>query len=164
MLTLPLLLAPAFYVRSVAVALPLLMVGSFLLGAPNPPLDAARLDIIHPLLWGRAEAVRSVLRTLGEAAAPLLFGYVSQYVFGAMAAGSPGGSGGGSGGAVSAASAAGLQYTFLLFLVPLIGAGLLALVALRTYPRDVATARASVSSTRPVPRTAPRFARRPPAS
>jgi hypothetical protein len=35
---------------------------------------------------------------------------------------------------------AGLEYTFLVFLVPLLTAGLLALPALRFYPRDVATA------------------------
>jgi hypothetical protein len=38
---------------------------------------------------------------------------------------------------------AGLEYTFLVFLVPLLTAGLLALPALRFYPRDVATAIAS---------------------
>ena len=30
------------------------------------PLDAARLDIIHPALWGRAEGVRTVLRMLAH--------------------------------------------------------------------------------------------------
>jgi hypothetical protein len=34
----------------------------------------------------------------------------------------------------------GLEYTFLVFLVTPIAAGALALTALRTYPRDVATA------------------------
>jgi hypothetical protein len=38
----------------------------------------------------------------------------------------------------------GLEYIFLLFLIPLLAAGLLPLTALRTYPRDRATARASV--------------------
>ena len=38
----------------------------------------------------------------------------------------------------------GLEYTFLIFLVPLIVAGPLPLAALRAYPRDVATAIASV--------------------
>lgn len=91
-----------------------------LLGATNPPLDAARLDIIHPRLWGRAEGIRSLLRTLGQAVAPLLFGWVSERIFG-----------GGS---------HGLEYTFLVALVVLVIAGLLALIARRTYPRDVATA------------------------
>jgi hypothetical protein len=134
-------IAPAIATTSVAVALPLFMLGAFLLGAPNPPMDAARLDIIHPRLWGRAEGVRTVLRTLGEAGAPLLFGYVSQYVFGGpgTAAGNPGQPGG----SVHAGGATGLEYTFLVFLLPLLAAGLLALLALRSYPRDVATAIAS---------------------
>jgi hypothetical protein len=93
-------------------------------------------------LWGRAEALRTVLRSGGEAAAPLLFGYVSQYVFGGPgAASSDGGSGAG-----SPASSAGLEYTFLLFLGTLLVAGLLALAGLRTYPRDVATAAASAKA------------------
>ncbi len=141
LLALPLVLAPAIATTAAAVALPLLIGGAFLLGAPNPPLDAARLDIIHPRLWGRAEAVRTVLRSIGESAAPVLFGYVSQYVFGGpgSSAGVEGGSGAGQTG-----NPTGLEYTFLVFLIPLVAAGLLALAALRTYPRDVATASASV--------------------
>ena len=51
MLALTPVLAPAIATTSVAIALPLLILGAFLLGAPNPPLDAARLDIMHPRLW-----------------------------------------------------------------------------------------------------------------
>lgn len=142
LLTLPAILAPAIATRSVAVALPLLVVGAFVLGAPNPPLDAARLDIMHPRLWGRAEGVRTVLRSVGESAAPLLFGYVSQYVFGGPGSSAGTGSGGGSG--AQPQNVTGLEYTFLVFLAPLLMAGLLGLIALRTYPRDVATAAASV--------------------
>jgi sugar phosphate permease len=144
-------LAPALATQSVAVALPLLTLGAFLLGAPNPPLDAARLDIMHPRLWGRAEGVRTLLRSVGEAAAPLLFGYVSQYVFGGPGS-SPGpgssgrGSSAGTASGATAANAAGLEYTFPVMLIPLLAAGLLALLALRTYPRDVATATASVQA------------------
>jgi MFS family permease len=134
-------LAPALATTSVAMALPLFMLGAFLLGAPNPAMDAARLDIIPAQLWGRAEGVRTVLRTLGEAGAPLVFGYVSQYVFGGPGASSSNGSTAGQAG--SAGAATGLEYTFLVFLIPLLGAGLLALLALRSYPRDVATAAAS---------------------
>ncbi|MGH3246830.1 MAG: MFS transporter [Trebonia sp.] len=135
LLVLPPVLALGIAVRSVALALPLLICGAFLLGAPNPALDAARLDIMPAQLWGRAEAVRTALRSTGEAAAPLLFGYVSQYVFG--------GPGSASSSGAPAASPAGLEYTFLLFLGTLLIAGLLALAGLRTYPRDVATAAAS---------------------
>jgi predicted MFS family arabinose efflux permease len=142
LLALPLVLAPAIASASVAVALPLLILGAFLLGAPNPPLDAARLDIMHPRLWGRAEAIRTAIRSLGEAAAPTLFGYVSQFVFGG-----PGAAAGGAGTSAGGAGGSGLEYTFLVFLVPLLAAGLLALAALRTYPRDVATATASIQAT-----------------
>lgn len=126
----PVALAPAIVTTSIAVALPLLTVGGALLGAPNPPMDAARLDIVHPRLWGRAEAVRTVLRSLAEAAAPTTFGFVSQQVFGHP-------------------TTTGLQYTFLLGLIPLLAAGVLVLPALRTYPRDVATASISVRATGP---------------
>ncbi|MGB9279556.1 MAG: MFS transporter [Pseudonocardiaceae bacterium] len=113
-------LAPGIATTSLFLALPLLTIGAGLLGAGNPPMDAARLDIIHPALWGRAEGVRTLLRTLGEAAAPVLFGLTSEAIFG-----------GGD---------HGLEYTFLTFLIMPIIAGLLALTAMRTYPRDVATA------------------------
>ena len=143
LLALPPVLAPAIATTIVAIALPLLMLGAFLLGAPNPPLDAARLDIMPAGLWGRAEGVRTALRSLGEAAAPLLFGYVSQYIFGGPGSASGNAAGGGGPAGTSAAQATGLEYTFLLFLAPLLIAGVLALAGLRTYPRDVATATAS---------------------
>ncbi len=93
------------------------------LGAVNPPLDAARLDIMPAGLWGRAESVRSFLQKCGEAAAPVLFGYAADQTFG-----------GGAGG---------LHDTLLVMLIPLGGAGVLAWFARRAYLRDVATARAS---------------------
>lgn len=127
MLTVPVLLAPALHATSLALALPLLVTGTVFLGAANPPLDAARLDILPPYLWGTGEGVRTMLRTLCEAAAPVLFGYLSASVFGG-----PGGQEG-----------AGLEYTLLFFLLTVIAAGLLGLVAMRTYPRDLATAQAS---------------------
>jgi hypothetical protein len=72
---------------------------------------------------------------------------VSQYVFGGIGSAVGGGGSGSPGAAQPPGNAAGLQYTFLIFLVPLLVAGLLALVALRTYPRDVATATASIRAT-----------------
>jgi predicted MFS family arabinose efflux permease len=141
LLALPPVLGLGIATSSVAIALPLLIFGAFLLGAPNPALDAARLDIMPPQLWGRAEAVRTALRSGLEAAAPLLFGYVSQYIFGGP--GSSASNGGGSGSGVTTANSAGLEYTFLIFLGALLAAGLLALAGLRTYARDTATATAS---------------------
>ncbi|GID12478.1 hypothetical protein Aru02nite_33670 [Actinocatenispora rupis] len=120
--------APAVVTSTAVVAVPLLMAGAALLGAANPPLDAARLDIIHPALWGRAEAVRTVLRSLAEAVAPVAFGVTSVWL--------------------ARRGADSLELTMLLFLVPLPLAGLLALTALRTYPRDVAAVAAAAHHSR----------------
>ena len=68
-------------------------------------MDAARLDIMPAQLWGGAEAVRTALRSGGEAAAPLLFGFVSQYIFGRPGSGS-------SSGTTSASGSSGLENTF----------------------------------------------------
>ena len=117
------LLVPILLVRALAVGVLLLGLAAALLGAANPALDAARLDIMPAQLWGRAEGVRSVLRNGMEAVAPVLFGLLAQHVFGGAQA---------------------LRDTFFVMLAPLLGAGLLALVvARRTYPHDVATATAS---------------------
>lgn len=125
------LFVPALLVGTFAVAGVLLFLGAAALGATNPPLDAARLDIMHSRLWGRAESVRTVLRSALQALAPVLFGYLSTM----LAAGSGG-------------AAAGLGRTFLIMLAPVVLAGLiLLLVARRTYPRDVATAAASEHAT-----------------
>ena len=64
------------------------------------------------------------------------------------------------------ANAAGLEYTFLLFLGALLIAGLFSLTALRTYPRDVATAIASAeaigqAAVAPAQRTSPWHRTRP---
>ncbi|MFF9408076.1 MFS transporter [Streptomyces anandii] len=139
MLAVPFALAPAIYVDSLGVALPLLVTGTMLLGAANPPLDAARLDILPPLMWGTGEGVRTMLRTLCEAAAPTLFGYFSTSVFAGH----------------SGDNATGLEYTLLFFLFALVGAGLLGLVAMRSYPRDLATAEESARRIRESGRTQP---------
>ncbi|MBV8256885.1 MAG: MFS transporter [Actinobacteria bacterium] len=117
------LFVPAIFTRSAATALPYLIAAAFFLGAQNPPLDAARLDIMPPRLWGRAEAVRTLLRSLAQALAPLLFGAVSDHVFGG--------------------GRSGLQWTFAVMLVPLGASSYLLFQGLRHYSRDVATAAAS---------------------
>jgi predicted MFS family arabinose efflux permease len=116
-------LAPAIWSTVVAISLPLYVVAAAALALSNPPLDAARLDVIHHRLWGRAEAVRTVARTLADAGGPLVFGLVADHVF-------HGGT-------------SGLELTFLLMLLPLAANGLILLPALSTYPRDVASALAS---------------------
>jgi predicted MFS family arabinose efflux permease len=117
------LFIPAIFTRGVVTAVPYLTAAAFFLAAQNPPLDAARLDIMPPLLWGRAEAVRTLLRSLAQALAPLLFGAVSDHVFGG--------------------GRSGLQWTFVVMLVPLGASAWLLFQARRHYPRDVASAAAS---------------------
>jgi hypothetical protein len=85
-------------------------------------------------LWGRAEATRTVLRTLAVALAPLVFGVVSD----ALGSGSTATSG-----IAYHASASGLAYTFMIMLAPMAVGGLLLLRGSRSYARDVATALAS---------------------
>ncbi|MDX6470311.1 MAG: hypothetical protein QOF75_2114 [Gaiellaceae bacterium] len=120
------LFLPAALTRSATAAVPYLIFAALALAAQNPPLDAARLDVMVPLLWGRAEGVRTLLRTLAMALAPLLFGALSDHVFGG--------------------GRQGLQRTFLVMLIPLAGSAYFLFTGLRTYPRDVATAAASIKT------------------
>ena len=114
---------PAIFTHSAMTAVSYLIFAALAVSAQNPPLDAARLDIMVPLLWGRAEGVRTFLRTAAQALAPLLFGAVSDYVFGG--------------------GRSGLQWTFAVMLLPLAASAYFLFTALRTYPRDVATAAAA---------------------
>ena len=114
------LFIPAIFTRDLIAAVPYLIGAAFCLSAQNPPIDAARLDIMPPPLWGRAESIRTVLRSFAQALAPLLFGAVADHVFGG--------------------GRAGLQWTFTVMLVPLAASAALLYYARRTYPADVATA------------------------
>jgi predicted MFS family arabinose efflux permease len=134
-------LVPGILTTSVVVALPLLAVAGSLLGAPNPALDAARLDVTPGLLRGRAEAVRTTFRGLFESFAPLLFGLVAD-LFGASGDSRAVGSGT-SNLALSPASVHGLELTFLVMTIPLALSGVLLLWQRRTYLTDVATADAA---------------------
>jgi MFS family permease len=122
------LFLPAILTHSALTAVPYLIFAGLAISAQNPPLDAARLDIMVPLLWGRAEGVRTFLRTTAQALAPLLFGAVSDYVFG----------GGHSG----------LKWTFAVMLLPLAASAYFLFKGLGTYPRDVATAAAASGEAR----------------
>jgi MFS family permease len=117
--------AVAIWVPVAWVGIPLLVVGAAALTTALAPIDAARLDIIHPRLWGRGEAGRMALRSAFEGAAPLLFGAMSGWL------------GGGT---------QGLMWTFLIMLLPMVLAAALVVPGLRTYPRDVATAAASIEA------------------
>jgi predicted MFS family arabinose efflux permease len=113
-------LAPAILLHSVWAALPFLVAGGAALIAPSAPLDAVRLDLVHPRLWGRAEGVRNVVQIAAEAGAPLLFGVLSDTI--------------------------GLRATFLLTLGALAVAALLLLVGRGFYPREVLAAAESGSA------------------
>lgn len=129
---LPGLLIPVF------AAWPILLIGAAGIGGANPPLDAARLDVMHSRLWGRAESVRTFIQTLLKSSAPLLFGWLSVVL-------SPGGvdtEGTQGDGAV------GLTRSLIVMLGVIAIAGALLLIsARRSYPRDVATAIASEAAT-----------------
>jgi MFS family permease len=114
--------------------------GAALLSAANPPLDAARLDIMPAGLWGRAESVRTVVRSLAQALAPIVFGGLSQLIAGVLPEQTPVGT---HAGAISASASRGLEITFLIMLSTLAAAGVFLWRARVTYPRDVATAAAS---------------------
>jgi predicted MFS family arabinose efflux permease len=121
------LVAPAVWTANVILGVVLLTCGTAALAAANPPIDAARLDVVPSGLWGRGESGRMALRGTLEGGAPLLFGVMSD-VFGG--------------------GANGLEWTFLIMLIPVIVASAFAIPASRTYPRDVASADASMRSLR----------------
>ncbi len=122
------------------------MAGAAALSAANPPLDAARLDIMPSGLWGRAESVRTALRTVAQAVAPLLFGAIADLVAGITPHQAPIGT---KPGGIEPGVARGLEISFLLMLVALAAAGWILLKARAHYPRDVATAAANAEQTVP---------------
>lgn len=133
------LILPGMLSSVVIVSLPFFVAGAALLGATNPALDAARLDIMPSGLWGRAESVRTFVKSLLEAFAPLLFGFLSSLLGGGHSAGFAGGVNTRHA-HVTAAQGHGLEYTFVIMLLPLAASGLLLLRMRRRYLRDVATA------------------------
>lgn len=109
--------AAALFVRPLALAMPLYVAGSASLTAASPMLDAIRLDVIAPDMWGRAESVRTLTQIVFEAVAPLGFGVVADAL---------GGSGGGRG----------LQLAFLVSLPLLLANGLILLLARKPLERE----------------------------
>ena len=124
--------------------------GASLLSAANPPLDAARLDIMPAGLWGRAESVRTFLRSLAQALAPLVFGGLSQLIAGIVPAQAPIGT---HPGGISPSEARGLEISFLILLSTLFAAGVFLARARFTYAQDVATAGASQQASRSAPKS-----------
>lgn len=144
------LLIPGVVISKLTPALWFDVGGAALLVAANPPLDAARLDIMPARLWGRAESTRTFLRSLAQALAPLLFGALSNLVAGFTPEQTPVGTH-----AKHGASSAGLELTFLILLVTLLAAAWFLLRARHTYPTDVATAAASQRRGMSVPPAGP---------
>jgi MFS family permease len=134
------LLIPGFLATHLTPAIWFDVAGAALLAAANPPLDAARLDIMPAGLWGRAESVRTVLRSLAQALAPLVFGGLADLIAGIAPKQAPIGT---HAPVISPGTARGLEISFLLLLSTLVAAGIFLLRARTTYPRDVATAAAS---------------------
>jgi predicted MFS family arabinose efflux permease len=62
--------APGLPVTAVPLVVAFFALGAAGPGGANPPLDAARLDIVPGRLWGRAESVRTLTRLAAEAIAP----------------------------------------------------------------------------------------------
>jgi len=126
---------PTLVADSVLLALVFAFLAAIALGGVNPPLNAARLDIVHSRLWGTAEAVRTTLVSISTGLAPLMFGAVSTALGQRERPHA---------GEVAPSAPSALGHTFLIMLVALIvAAALLLCVGRRTYPRDVATAMAS---------------------
>lgn len=126
-----LLLIPALLTSRVAVAVPLFFLGAAAVTAANPPLDAARLDVMPDRLWGRAEAARTVLRQTATAIAPVAFGLTSDLL---------GGTGGGSALVGARQSRGDLHDTFLVMLTMLVLSAAALTAGRRRFVRDVATA------------------------
>jgi predicted MFS family arabinose efflux permease len=110
------LLLPALLVHDLLYASPFLLLGGAALAAPAAPLDAVRIDVIHPRFRGRAEGVRNVVLICAEAGGPLLFGLLADRI--------------------------GLRATFLGGLAPLAAGALVLQLGRRFYAREAAAANA----------------------
>jgi hypothetical protein len=112
------LLVPVFPASSLTLALPFLVLAGGLLTAPIAPLEAARLDVVHPQLRGRTESARMIGRVAAQASAPLVFGLLA--------------------GALGSTHTEGLQLTFLLLLPLLAASSVCLMFATRHHPSEVA--------------------------
>ena len=91
-------------------------------------------------LWGRTENALTFVRSLAQAAAPPVFGAISQVVAGIVPAQAPIGT---HPHTPSSSTSTGLEVTFLIMLSALAAAGVLLFRARRTFASDVASAAAS---------------------
>jgi len=135
-----LLFIPGVLISHLTPALWFDVAGAALLSAANPPLDAARLDIMPSGLWGRAESTRTFLRSLAQAFAPLMFGGLADLIAGIAPEQTPIGT---HSPVISPSGATGLEFSILIMLVSLAWAGVFLARARHTYPSDLVTAAAS---------------------
>jgi MFS family permease len=143
-----LLLIPGFVGTSPTPAIWFDVLGAALISAANPPLQAARLDVVPAGLWGRAQSALTVVRSLAQALAPLVFGGVSQLIAGIFPSQAPIGT---HVHAPPSSTTNGLEVTFLVMLVALAAAGYFLFRARATFASDVATAAASEPPTGAMP-------------
>ena len=133
--------APGALSHILAVSMPIFFVAAFCIGSANPPVDAARLDIVPSRLWGRAEAVRTALRQVLQGMAPLLFGLVSEAFGGGHAGFATGVDTRAT--AVTGSAAHGLEMAFILLCAPLLLGGLVLWRCRSVYLSDIIAARRS---------------------
>jgi MFS family permease len=133
-------LIPGFVGSSLTPAVWFDVAGAALISAANPPIQAARLDVVPAGLWGRTQSALTFVRSLAQAAAPLVFGGISQLVAGIVPSQAPIGT---HPSAPSSAASTGLEVTFLIMLAALFAAGWFLFRARETFATDVATAAAS---------------------
>lgn len=109
---------PAFASTSLAVTVPLLFVGGFLTTMPVAPGEALCTDVCPPQLRGRGAMVRQVVRTASYAG-PYLIGVIADQI--------------------SHNPAFGLRWAIVAVCPVYALGGLIMLLAVRTYPKDIAT-------------------------
>jgi hypothetical protein len=139
------MLIPGFLTSSLSTSVFFCFFGTALISAANPPLDAARLDIMPSGLWGRAESTRTFLRSIAQALAPLAFGAVADLIAGFRPHQAPVGT---HTGPIASGTGTGLEISFLIMLLSLFAGSWFLWRSRPSYPRDVATAAAGFSPLR----------------
>jgi MFS family permease len=115
-----LLLLPAMYSTNLAITAPLFVVGGFLLTMPIAPAEALVSDVVVFELRGRAASVRSWVRSIGQAGAPLIGLLSDLFINRGMS------------------EADGLRIAIVAFIPLYAVGGVVMLLAARTYPADLA--------------------------
>ncbi|HTU28536.1 MAG TPA: MFS transporter [Solirubrobacteraceae bacterium] len=139
------LLIPGFLTSSLSTSVFFCFFGTALISAANPPLDAARLDIMPSGLWGRAESTRTFLRSIAQALAPLAFGAMADLIAGFRPHQAPVGT---HTGPIASGTGTGLEVSFLVMLLSLFAGAWFLWRSRPSYPRDIATAAAGFSPLR----------------